>query len=461
LEEILTISVADGSTRSLGTTMDDSYTRRMRFSPDGQHVIYSDLQDANNPERDIFLLSVETGDVAPVIQHPADDFLLGWSADGRWLVFASDRTGSIGLWIVGMADGKRQGPPTLVRDGIGRALPMGLTRDGALFYGIVRVAEDIYLADLDPETGRVVGTPRKAIEDHEGTNYYPSYSPDGKHLAYISKRGSNPYPTNAGNTLCIRSLDTGETREFYREFWRAGIRVIVSPQWFPDGESILLPVSGKDGLALYRFDRMTGEIERILASVPGERLRGGGFGPEGRYFLARAFRQDGWGQIVVMDFDTGAEREIHRFTYDTSRLRLKVSPDGRWFSYLNNDNGGRSSLMIMPAEGGSPREIWSFGETGPGTPTGQHWWTPDGQHILFRSLDDDPYQRELWRVPVQGGQAERIGVFELHTGPMDLTVHPSGRQIAFASRGDFSTASEVWVMENFLPKEEAGAGNGG
>lgn len=461
-EEIVIISTADGTTRTLGSTNDDFYSNKMRFSPDGHYVIYNALQDPDYPERDIFLLSIESGEVTSVIQHPADDFLLGWSTDGRWLAFASDRGGSIGMWVVGMADGKPQGMPQLVRDGIGRALPMGLTRDGALFYGIVRAAEDVYFADLDPETGRVVGDPRKAIEDHEGTNYAPAFSPDGKYLAYISKRGSSPYPTNVGNTLCIRSLETGQTREFYREFWRIGVRVIHAPEWSPDGRFILLPAAGSDSrIELYRFDLMTDQIRRIVTSDPSESLLSGRFGPDGRYFLARGNEEANSARIVALDLNTGDEREVYRFPYIPSRLRLRVSPDGRWLSFLNNDNGRPRSLRIIPTEGGSPREIWSFGETGPGTPSLEHWWTPDGQHILFKSLDDEPFQRELWRIAVQGGQPERIGVLALHGAPLNLSVHPNGRQIAFASRGDFSTASEVWVMENFLPTSQLPAGNGG
>jgi len=34
-----------------------------------------------------------------------------------------------------------------------------------------------------------------------------------------------------------------------------------------------------------------------------------------------------------------------------------------------------------------------------------------------------------------------------------LTAHPDGRRIAFSSGGSVKKTVEVWVMENFLPKE--------
>ena len=62
----------------------------------------------------------------------------------------------------------------------------------------------------------------------------------------------------------------------------------------------------------------------------------------------------------------------------------------------------------------------------------------------------NPYprdDRELWRVPVEGGKAERIGV---HTGG-GQQFSPDGRRLFFWENN--SQGGEVWVLENFLPKE--------
>jgi hypothetical protein len=54
-------------------------------------------------------------------------------------------------------------------------------------------------------------------------------------------------------------------------------------------------------------------------------------------------------------------------------------------------------------------------------------------------------------VPIAGGQAENIGVSM--NGIRALRMHPDGRRIAFDSVVE--APSELWALENFLPKPRA------
>ena len=447
-------STADNSSRTL-RDLKREISSTKRFSPDSRYIAYDRGPDEMSPERDIFLMSVDTGQDTPLIRHPADDYLLGWSPDGKWIVFASDRTGTLGLWVVGVSGAKTQGEPQLVRPGIDPILPIGLTRAGTLYYGVVRAAEDVYLADLDPATGRVTGPPRKAIEQFEGGNFSPSYSRDGKYLAYVSRRGNYPYPTNRGNALCIRSLDTGQERVFYREIWRLGLGYIGGPRWSPDGRFITF--GGAEGMSItvaYRIDLQTGEITRILRCGPDEQLTGAAYGADGKHFFGRRNSKKGFAQIVVQDLESGEAREQYRVDGETG-IDVALSPDGRWLSFVNTGWGAERSLRIMPASGGDVREVWSFGKTKQGMPTITHTWTPDGRYILFGAPDpSDLPGYDLWRVPVDGGKPEKVGL-QRRWGIWRPTVRPDGRQLAFAGRGGASTDSELWAMENFLPKAAA------
>jgi Tol biopolymer transport system component len=452
--QIMLISTLDGSARALANLKREIFPISIRFSADGRYIAYDWLPDDMSPERDIFLMNIDSGQATPLIQHPSDDYLLGWSRDGKWLVFASDRTGALGLWVVGMSGVKTGGEPRLVKPGIDRILPVGLTREGNLYYGVVRATEDVYIADLDPTIGKVTGPPRKAIEQFEGGNFSPSYSPDGKYLAYVSRRGNSPYPTNLGNALCIRSLDTGQERVFHREIWRLGLRCIGGPRWSPDGRYVSFAGSGGGSITdAYRIDLQTDEIIPILRCGPDEHLLAAAYGPEGKHFFGRRNDKQDFSQIVVLDLESGEERELFRLAGEM-RIDVALSPDGGWLSFINGGWGGATrSLRIKPASGGDVREIWNFGETKHGMPSASNTWAPDGRYILFGAPDpSDPRGWELWRVPVEGGKPEKLGL-QRRWGIWHISIRPDGRQLVFAGRGGASTDSELWVLENFLPQK--------
>jgi len=452
-DQIVLVSTMNGSVRVLSNHRQQIFPTSIRFSSDSRHIIYDRLIDKMNPERDIFVLNIDTGHETPLVQHPADDYLLGCSMDGQWLIFASDRTGDLSLWVVSLSGIEIQGEPSLIKPGIERILPVSLTRGGALYYGVVRVTEDVFTVDLDPATGKVTSPPRKLVESYEGGNFTPSFSPDGEYLAYVSRRGNSPYPTNVGNALCIRSLDTGKEQVFYRELWRLGLRYVGGPDWSPDGRFITFGGStGISGFSIYRIDLKTGEISEIYLCSPDERLSGGECGPDEQGFFARAKLDAGFSQIVVRDLRSGEEKELFRYPQVERGIRTSLSPDAHWLCFSNAGWGGIRSLNIMPASGGEVKEIWSFGEIERGTPGINHDWSPDGRYILFSAPNlSDMRIWDLWRIPVEGGIPEKIGL-QRSWGMYHLTVHPDGRQVAFAGRGGASTDSELWVLENFLPE---------
>ncbi len=75
-------------------------------------------------------------------------------------------------------------------------------------------------------------------------------------------------------------------------------------------------------------------------------------------------------------------------------------------------------------------------------------WTPDGRYVLFVRPADPSWKRlEFWRVPVEGGKPEKIGLaMEQLNHP---SFHPDGRNLAFTG---MKPRQEVWAMQNFLPR---------
>ena len=97
---------------------------------------------------------------SPLVQHPANDVIFDWTPDGKRILFGSDRSGTMGAWWIRIADGKPDGPPELVKPDLGQDVrPMGFTRDGSYYYGVRTGMSDVYIAEVDFASGRVLAQP--------------------------------------------------------------------------------------------------------------------------------------------------------------------------------------------------------------------------------------------------------------------------------------------------------------
>jgi Tol biopolymer transport system component len=454
--QIVMVSVADGSVRVL-KTLDWRYPQKMSFSPDGRYIVYDFPPKEDAPERDIFLLATDGSRQIPLVEHPANDLVPVWAPDGKSIVFSSDRTGTMGAWVIQVAAGKPGGSPELVKQDIGRrALPLGFTQKGSFYYGLETGMHDVYLATLDLATGRLLAPPRRASQRFVGSNTSPDWSPDGKYLAYVSQRGRAPFGLGS-NIIAIRSVETGEERELSPK---------ITPQrhygvlrWSPDGRSLLaLGRDEKGRQGLYQVDAQTGSVTPLVQIEPGEYLLHAVWALDRRaIFYIRSDFSTKSSLILVHDLETGREKELYRAVVPASIGRgLAVSPDGRQLAFITGDQATRSTaLKVMPAAGGETRELLRAQE-----PEAIAWnaglaWTPDGREVLFgreRSTSLEDQTVELWRISAEGGEPQKLELaMEQLRG---LRFHPDGRRIVFTA-GQFK--AEVWVLENFLPKPKGQA----
>ncbi len=195
------IALEDGSLRVL-KSVDWRGATKVLFSPDGKHLAFDLPVSDTTEQRDIFVLAVDGTREIPAVVQPSQDVVMGWAADGR-LLFASDRTGSMGIWATGFADGRLQGTPELIKADIGQPLPIGLSPSGALYYGVQVGNRDIEIASFDFGTGQFLSKPVRPIQGFVGVHRQPDWSPDGKYLAYVSQRaaaGSATWPSQFGRS---------------------------------------------------------------------------------------------------------------------------------------------------------------------------------------------------------------------------------------------------------------------
>lgn len=438
-KRISLVSTVDGAVRDVKVPpFKLPRSPRMSLSPDGKFVVCSYLPQGESARSDIGLLSVEGGPVTPLVEHPADDVVLGWSPDGTHVLFTSDRTGSVGIWALRMSNGKPDGAPELVRGDMGNIRPMAISSDGKLYYGVYTGWSDVFIAPIDPATGQVLDRPAKAVRKYESFNSAPDWSADGQFLVCRSSRGRMATETPA---LLILSRETNEVRELDPRI--SGGLNFNFVRWSSDGRSVLstgLDENGRSG-ALISIDARTGE-SRILARpdqngaifAPCPSLDGGSI----FYFrLGREFRR-----IIKLDLKTGSEREINRLPFSPGPYWMALSPDGRQVATYSDNK-----IFILSHDGAEFRELV---EAGGGTTLA---WMPDGKNILYGRFRDGNVGEivDLWTVPVTGGEPRKMGLSMSRL--THLQVSPDGTQIVFTASED-PGKSELWVLENFLPERK-------
>ena len=431
--DMMLVAVADNSAKLL-KAMGKEPSPGGVFSPDGRYIAWVTKEGLS-------LFDLQTGSESPLVPDRTNPCVLGWAPDGRHILFSSERSGSADAWLVAVAGGKVQGEPMFVKKDLGRH-PMGFTSTGAFYYAVNNVVGDVKIVEIDPVSGNVVSPLQSA--SRRGNTWSPDWSPDGRFLAYILARES-------GRTVIVRSLETGEEREF--EVGERTIGIGASLHWLPDGKAVAVPAfePGK-GDSLVRIDVQTGRITTLMPFKTEYGFPRFDFSPDGNtvFYVKLAISGGNANRVVARDLISGQEVDIIE---KPGLNRGIVSPDGRRLLIGVNEKGTQI-LFVMPAAGGEARELLRLGGEKEVPFWGAPWWTPDGRYIAFlkgakgeAQIPNRDRIWQLWRIAAEGGEPQRLG---LTVGRQmgGLRPHPDGRRLATT---DFEANLEVWVMENFLP----------
>jgi Tol biopolymer transport system component len=417
------------------------------LSSDGKYFGYNSQQNAETPNHDVYLLSRDGTNNFPLASHPAHDSFLAWCPEG--ILITSDRSGTTDLWLVPVEDGKQTRDPVLLRMNIGAITTLGVTQDGSFFFNTAKgnVPYDIYTARIDSNEGGDSISAKKMLLPYEGSNSDPVWSPDGKHLAYISRRGALNMPA-----LYIFCQETGKISNFKINS-RAG-----RARWSPDGRSLLVNSVGQ---GIYRVDFQSGEHSPLLEHQQEIRVKFPNMSADNKYLYFVRFDSDKT-STLVLSHELATKKENELYSIPLHPHNLVLSPDGEYLALMCSEDPYENKLKkhflkIIPATGGEVSEVTSFLQKG-GWGFVDITWSPDSQFVYFSRLASEqsgerPWDWELWRVPIEGGSAEKLNLV-MHR-LRSLSMHPDGKQIVFASHSlGVKPAPEVWVMKNYLPENK-------
>ena len=186
----------------------------------------------------------------------------------------------------------------------------------------------LVVADSDGENARAIVQSVEPLMS-------PSWSPDGKRLAYVSFESRLPQ-------VFVQELGTGK-----REVVSSRVGINGAPAWSPDGTRLALTLSTSEGNPdLYVLELKTGKLTRLTSS-PAIDTEPYWF-PDGQHI---AFTSDRGGgpQVYVIDADGAGTR---RLTFEGDwNARAVVAPDGRSVVLVTREDGNFRIASLDLASG--------------------------------------------------------------------------------------------------------------
>jgi Tol biopolymer transport system component len=448
--EIALISVDDGSLRIL-KGMDSHYPRKMSLSPDGRFIAFDLPAQPETLARDIFLLSTKTQEESALVRHTANDLCPVWTPDGTSVVFASDRTGAMGLWIQKVKDGNAMGATRLVKADIGRATPMHFTQGGKLYYGLETGMFDVYVTRLDLKKDKMLEEPTPVTQQFVGFNLMPDWSPNGKYLSYLSRR--SPWHSNRddGARIVIRNLATGHERGI-----APNLKSCTAPTWSPDGRFFLVRGQNSKGShGVFKIEVNTGETTELFMRRKGTLERNITWSRDGEAIFFRRYDEAQDTEFLIhRELDSGQEEELLQIDPPNYLRSLALSRDGRYLAFqLSNYITDIKALHTMPVTGGKSQELLKVESPEDLVSLNCLEWTPRDEEILFvksAGAEAQGQNFELMGISPKGGQARSI--VPMMENVRDLKMHPDGTSLVFTAG---KREVEVWAMEDFLPERMA------
>jgi len=253
----------------------------------------------------------------------------------------------------------------------------------------------------------------------------PQISPDGKRIVYV-REGADVMTDRRYSSLWMVTADGSDHRPL-----TSGKYGDTSPQWSPDGTQVIF-VSDRDGTPqIWRLWLDTGHIAKItnLPSAPANVT----WSPDRKWLAFTMLVPERGASIIKMpDAPEGAKWADAAKVVDRTIYRFNAA------GYLKP---GYQQIFVVPAEGGTPKQISSgkFQHGGPATLTSSSLaWSADSKAVLFGvnrgDVEKDALNTEIWEFSIADG-AERA--LTSRKGPdHSPKVSPDGRQIAYLGFDD-------------------------
>jgi hypothetical protein len=386
-------------------------------SPDGESVFVA-LASAHTPDpearhrpaadRDLDIYAVDTGGgLRRVVGSPGDEFWPVVAGESLYWTHNQHRAAVALLPLQTVAETSRSVP--VIGDALGGAdaqLPAWAPRGGQLAFtrGSWRLADwglsfDAMVVTIDDE-GHPGGDPEPLVAGYH-QDLTPAWSPDGRWIAYRSRRSERPVPYYAGpgvaDDIFLRQVGGGAVseRRLTDSGWEVG-----NPSWSPDGRRLVFDSWERTGVPrvsrpwIITIDPASGEVldsDRLSLPAGVSGSVSAVWSPVADELLLIE-RQDPESQTLWL---TGVgEEEATRLVDFASRTvgGADWTPDGASVVYAALVEG-RMQPFVISREGGRPRRL-----TQDSADLMHPSVSPDGRWLAVTRLEQ---QKAVRRIPLQ------------------------------------------------------------
>lgn len=235
----------------------------------------------------------------------------------------------------------------------------------------------LIVADADGENMQPIVASREPLMS-------PSWSPDGRRLAYVS------FETRL-SAVYVQNIETSERR---RVAEREGIN--GAPAWSPDGQRLAITGSTRDGnVDVYLLDLASGQMLRVTddPAIDTEPV----FSNDGRSLY---FTSDRAGRPQIYRMALSGGQRPARVTFEGSyNARARLSPDGSQIAVVTQDGGG-FRIAVLDAATGRGRVVSK------GTLDLSPSFAPNGQSLIYSTRERG--RGVLATVSVDGTVSSRL-----------------------------------------------------
>jgi len=341
------------------------------FSPDGREIAYTLMLDSGDCP--LHIISLQTGQDRSL---DYDGFSTDWSRDGRLIVTFSGE----------------------------------LNKENT--YGILSIS-----ADMVKKVNLSLPGGEQQYSDLQ-------FSPDAKYVSYARKGNLYLYPIHGGDEIQITHGSNGD----------------MQPFWSPDGKMLVFlsrrgfgPELDLCGVPV--FDGKAAGGVRIIKPDFGDDVWLSSLSETGGLFYERSYTDE---YVYLMTIDPQTGKPTSEPTRLTAGSHSVWSPDGKRIAYV-----AKGVLHVMSADGSNDQEIMKVKFH----PTGTYTWAPDNDHIYIPEYRRKKIGIYVISLTTKERRDVLLSHENIKRIVEHLTCSPDGKRLAFIGQPTSSKKLQVFVAD--------------